>query len=457
MLRGVPYPPEPEAMRKKPHAHAPDRTSPGPSPIPGGERIAARADSARHPKVPHRRNGQGFSGMPSNREGRLQGRPVIALVVPCYNESAALEQTVPRLTGLVGGLIADRKVNPDSFIVLVDDGSRDDTWAKIEQAAADHPRRVQGISLCRNYGHQYALLCGLEHVTGRCDAAVSIDAYLQDDIGVIPDMVDQYLDGRELVFGVRRSRGTDSWFKRSTALLFYRLMAGMVVPIVENHADFRLMSHTTLANLRRFGEVNLFLRGLSTLLHKHTGVVYYDRTARTAGDTKYPLSRMLALAWPGLASRHLLLHRTPARDLPHRWMHLPHLPGHVRLGPGLAVPRKDGAGMVLRRHPGQPPGRHPHAVHRHRRRIPGNDLHVGQEQTQVPGRPGDRQPEAPATERPTPGTLRTARLSPEPTAVYGILVDTSPICTGIMARSDCWNPYRRGPDSATAFTSHLIR
>jgi len=289
-------------MRKKPHAHAPDRTSPGPSPIPGGERIAARADSARHPKVPHRRNGQGFSGKPSNGEGRLQGRPVIALVVPCYNESAALEQTVPRLTGLVGGLIADRKVNPDSFIVLVDDGSRDDTWAKIEQAAADNPRRVQGISLCRNYGHQYALLCGLEHVTGRCDAAVSIDADLQDDIGVIPDMIDQYLDGKELVFGVRKSRGTDSWFKRNTALLFYRLMAGMGVPIVENHADFRLMSHTTLANLRRFGEVNLFLRGLSTLLHKHTGIVYYDRTARNAGDTKYPLSRMLALAWRAVTS-----------------------------------------------------------------------------------------------------------------------------------------------------------
>jgi glycosyltransferase involved in cell wall biosynthesis len=226
----------------------------------------------------------------------------LAIVVPCYNEGEVLGITVPRLVSLVDDLIVNHGCSPHSYIVLIDDGSRDNTWKLISSAAEHYPGRVRGLRLACNVGHQGALLCGLDYVTTRCDAAVSIDADLQDDLAAIPRMIEQFHQGSEIVLGVRVSRQVDTWFKRNTAAGFYKLMRLMGVDLVENHADFRLVSSAVLDNLRLFPEINLFLRGLPPLLHRKISTVSYERAERQAGETKYPLHKMLALAWNGITS-----------------------------------------------------------------------------------------------------------------------------------------------------------
>lgn len=231
-----------------------------------------------------------------------RGAVRLAIVVPCFNEEAALPACVQALAAFLDSARDRGEISADSFIVLVDDGSRDGTWMGIEEAARRYPGMVRGIRLARNVGHQGALLCGLTYVTDRCDAAVSIDADLQDDVEAIREMIALFQEGKEIVLGVREAREVDTWFKRTTAVGFYRVMRWMGVDLVENHADFRLMSNAALRNLREFPEVNLFLRGLVPLLHQRVGVVYYRRRERVAGESKYPLRKMLSLAWNGITS-----------------------------------------------------------------------------------------------------------------------------------------------------------
>lgn len=226
----------------------------------------------------------------------------VALVVPCYNESEMLPISIPKLIGVLDDLISHSQGAADSFVLLVDDGSVDNTWELITVLAEQYPGRLRGVRLAANVGHQGALLCGLHQVTGCCDTAISIDADLQDDLSAIFLMLDEYRNGAEVVLGVRESREVDTWFKRNTALAFYKLMRWMKVDLVENHADFRLMSAKALRNLQHFSEVNLFLRGLPPLLHRKIRTVSYRRAEREAGVSKYPLRKMLALAWEGITS-----------------------------------------------------------------------------------------------------------------------------------------------------------
>lgn len=224
----------------------------------------------------------------------------LLLVVPCYNEEAVLEETTSRLTALCRRLRAEGAVD-EAGIVYVDDGSRDRTWSLIEQFSADFPE-VGGLKLAHNVGHQQALWAGLAYAAHRADAAVSIDADLQDDVEAIAEMVARWNEGADIVFGVRRERKTDTRFKRTTALAFYSLMRRMNGNIVYNHADFRLMSRRALEALMDFPERNLFLRGMVASLGFPTEKVYYDRQERFAGESKYPLRKMLAFALDGITS-----------------------------------------------------------------------------------------------------------------------------------------------------------
>ncbi len=226
----------------------------------------------------------------------------LIIVVPCYNEEEVLPSTHKRLSTLVEAMAADGLVDGSrSRLLYVDDGSRDSTWSLIEGfAAAD--TRVCGIKLACNCGHQNALMAGLEAAAEMGDATVTIDADLQDDINVIPDMVRHYADGCEVVYGVRRNRDSDTWFKRRTALEFYRVMHRLGVKSVYNHADFRLMSSMALRQLCRYRERNLFLRGIVPLIGYRSACVYYDRSERTAGTSKYPLSKMVNFAIDGITS-----------------------------------------------------------------------------------------------------------------------------------------------------------
>jgi glycosyltransferase involved in cell wall biosynthesis len=223
----------------------------------------------------------------------------LGVVVPCYNEEQVLRATTARLLALLDRLIAARKVAADSRIYYVDDGSRDGTWQLIEKFAGER-EHVGGIKLSRNRGHQNALLAGL--LTAPGDAIVSIDADLQDDADAIERMVDECLAGAHIVYGVRAERATDTAFKRITANAFYRLMRLLGVDIVDNHADFRLMTRRAIDALKEYSEVNLFLRGIIPLIGFRTSIVSYSRGSREAGESKYPLRRMLALAWEGVTS-----------------------------------------------------------------------------------------------------------------------------------------------------------
>lgn len=223
----------------------------------------------------------------------------LQIVVPCYNEQEVLPETCRQLDALLERLIASGKISPDSGILFVDDGSRDATWTLIEYEARMR-RRVAGIKLSRNQGHQNAVLAGMMATDG--DAVVTIDADLQDDIEAIEKMVDRYCEGCEVVYGVRADRSTDTFFKRSTALLFYRLLAAFGVDLVHNHADFRLMSRRAIDALREYREVNLYLRGIVPLIGYRSATVEYDRKERFAGESKYPLSKMLKLAVQAVTS-----------------------------------------------------------------------------------------------------------------------------------------------------------
>lgn len=230
-----------------------------------------------------------------------QKRDRLAIVVPCYNEEAVLLETSKRLTALLRSLIGAEEIASDSFVLFVNDGSRDQTWPIISQLHAENPL-LCGCNLAANVGHQCALWAGMTVAKEHADVLVSIDADLQDDPEAIREMVRKYHEGCEMVYGVRRERKTDTWFKRTTALAFYRLMHVMGTKTVYNHADFRLMSRRAVEHLLLFGERNLFIRGLVPLVGYKSDKVYYDRAERFAGESKYPLAKMLNFAVDGITS-----------------------------------------------------------------------------------------------------------------------------------------------------------
>ena len=223
----------------------------------------------------------------------------LGIVVPCYNEEEVLPETAGRLLELLERLMAAGNISESSKIWFVDDGSRDRTWEIIESLTGDN-RHIGGIRLSRNRGHQNALMAGLLTVEG--DALVSVDADLQDDVSIIEQMVARAHEGADIVYGVRRNRGTDTPMKRGTAQLFYRLIRWLGVETVYNHADFRLMSRRAVDALRTFGEVNLYLRGIVPLIGYQSVTVEYDRAARFAGVSKYPIKKMIALAVDAVTS-----------------------------------------------------------------------------------------------------------------------------------------------------------
>lgn len=221
--------------------------------------------------------------------------------MPCYNEEAVLPETAKRLREKLHTLIGSGAVASDSKVVFVDDGSQDATWSLIEGLHAEDPL-FRGIRLSRNRGHQNALLAGLMTVREECDLTISMDADLQDDIDAIDQMLDKYRDGCDVVYGVRSDRRRDSFFKKTTAEGFYKLMQSLGVETVYNHADFRLMSVRALQGLSEFGEVNLFLRGIVPMVGFPSDIVYYERGERFAGESKYPLRKMLHFAAEGITS-----------------------------------------------------------------------------------------------------------------------------------------------------------
>lgn len=226
----------------------------------------------------------------------------LAIVVPCYNEEEVLHIASEALRGVLDDLIGKGKIAADSFILFVNDGSKDRTWELIEEEHKAHPKQVSGVKLAGNVGHQFALTAGLLTAREMSDVTVSIDADLQDDVAVIEEMVDKYHAGNDIVYGVRRERKTDTFFKRTSAQAFYKLMAVMGVKTVYNHADFRLMSRRAVEQFAQYRETNLFLRGMMPLIGYQTDNVYYDRKERVAGESKYPLKKMLALAFNGISS-----------------------------------------------------------------------------------------------------------------------------------------------------------
>ncbi len=226
----------------------------------------------------------------------------LAIVVPCYNEEEVLKIASGALREVLRDLAAKNKIAPDSFILFVNDGSRDRTWELIEEEHRLYPDQIRGVKLAGNVGHQFALTAGLLTAMERSDVTVSIDADLQDDVAVIEEMIDKFHQGSDIVYGVRRERKSDTFFKRTTAQAFYKLMALMGVRTVYNHADFRLMSKRAVEHFSRFKETNLFLRGMMPLIGYQTDSVYYDRKERVAGESKYPLKKMLALAFNGISS-----------------------------------------------------------------------------------------------------------------------------------------------------------
>lgn len=228
-------------------------------------------------------------------------QPSLTIVVPCYNEEEVFPTTLRQLKNTVTRLIKEGYVDRNSKILFVDDGSRDSTWDLIKKAYTEDSM-VNGLKLSRNFGHQRALMAGLEEASRYSDCVISIDADLQDDISVIKEFVIKYLEGYDVVYGVRKRRETDSFFKRTTAQMFYRLMEKMGLPLVYNHADYRLLSRRALNALLQYKEANLFLRGIVPLLGFKSAKVYYDRKERAAGESKYPLPKMLALALDGITS-----------------------------------------------------------------------------------------------------------------------------------------------------------
>lgn len=226
----------------------------------------------------------------------------LAIVIPCYNEEEVLKIASEALRGVLDDLAGKGKIAKDSFLLFVNDGSKDRTWELIEEEHKEHPIQVRGVNLAGNVGHQFALTAGLITAKDMSDVTVSIDADLQDDIAVIEEMIDKFHAGNDIVYGVRKERKTDTFFKRTTAQGFYKVMELMGVKTVYNHADFRLMSKRAVEQFSLYKETNLFLRGMMPLIGYQTDMVYYDRKERVAGESKYPLKKMLALAFNGISS-----------------------------------------------------------------------------------------------------------------------------------------------------------
>lgn len=225
----------------------------------------------------------------------------LAIVVPCYNEEEMLSISVIALTTVLEDLISKNKVSQDSFVLFVDDGSKDRTWDKIQEAY-DNNNKVFGLKLTGNAGHQYALTAGLLAAKDICDVTISIDADLQDDVSVMEEMIDKYHQGKDIVYGVRNKRNNDSFFKRTSAQGFYKVLSLMGVKTVYNHADYRLMSKRSIEYFAEFEESNLYLRGIMPYMNFPSDSVYYERKDRVAGESKYPLKKMLALAFNGITS-----------------------------------------------------------------------------------------------------------------------------------------------------------
>ena len=228
-------------------------------------------------------------------------RNKLYMVIPCYNEQEVLPETSKRLKEKLSTLVKAGKIDPESRIIFVNDGSKDRTWEIIRRLHEEDPV-FGGVNLSRNRGHQNALLAGLMTVKDHAEMAISMDADLQDDINAIDEMVEKYLNGTDIVYGVRSSRAKDTFFKKATAEGFYKLMNTMGVNTVFNHADYRLMSKRALEGLAEFREVNLFLRGIVPMIGYSTDVVYYERGERFAGESKYPLGKMLSFAIEGITS-----------------------------------------------------------------------------------------------------------------------------------------------------------
>lgn len=230
-----------------------------------------------------------------------QQLPIISIVIPCYNEALALPKTVNVLLPLLNKMIEDNLISSSSYLLCCDDGSKDETWNIVCDLHAKDSR-IKGISLAHNKGHQYALLAGLMTVKNRCDAAISIDADLQDDPVAIIDMVREFINGKEIVYGVRSSRASDSWLKRTTAHAFYRFQNAMGLETIYDHADFRLLSNRALCLLDGYGESNLFLRGIVPQIGLETGIITYERKERIAGKSKYSIKKMLSFSIDGITS-----------------------------------------------------------------------------------------------------------------------------------------------------------
>lgn len=245
---------------------------------------------------------QSSSEQPADQLETPRPVPKLVLVVPCYNEGEIIEDTMQALALLLEDCIARDIISPESFACYVDDGSSDATWALLSKRHTTDPR-CRAIKFAGNAGHQNAVWAGLAQARKwDADCAISLDADLQDDIKAIPEMLAQYRLGCDIVYGIRSSRDTDTVFKRQTARLFYALMSRLRVGIIPDHADYRLVSRPVLKALRGFEEQNLFLRGLFPIIGFKTGKVYYERLPRKAGNTKYPLRKMLSFAWQGITS-----------------------------------------------------------------------------------------------------------------------------------------------------------
>lgn len=231
----------------------------------------------------------------------MTGNDILYLVIPCYNEEAVLRETAKQLLAKMNSMFERGMISRESKIMFVNDGSKDKTWEIIEELHASNPI-YSGVKLSRNKGHQNALLAGLMTAKEKADITISLDADLQDDVDVIDQMVEKYQEGNDIVYGVRSARKTDTFFKKFTAQGFYKLMQAMGVEIVYNHADYRLMSKRALEGLAEFKEVNLFLRGIVPLIGYKSDTVTYERHERFAGESKYPLKKMLAFATDGITS-----------------------------------------------------------------------------------------------------------------------------------------------------------
>ena len=227
--------------------------------------------------------------------------PVLGIIVPCYNEKEILADSIEKLLSLVRNYVSTGIVSDTSFVAIIDDRSRDNSWEIIKTFSAGH-KELRALRLSANRGHQYALLAGLLEFGEQADCLVSVDADLQDDIGVIAQMIEKFTQGNDLVFGVRNKRASDSPFKKASAYGFYRLMNLFGVNVMHNHADFRLTSRRVNRELKEFSEVNLFLRGIFPFMGFNTAIVYYERGERLAGRTKYPFRRMVSLALDGITS-----------------------------------------------------------------------------------------------------------------------------------------------------------